>query len=81
VLGIEGYGRTNLLKLMRDGKVKILDKKCVPYYNYITLGYFRIILNATGIKQTFVTNSGLDFIWRFMYRNKIVTTKLRPTTV
>ena len=81
VLGIEGYGRTNLVKLMKSGKVKILDKKCVPYQNYISLGYFRIILNLSGAKQTFVTNSGLDFIWRFMHKNKIVSTKLRPTTV
>jgi len=81
VLGIEGYGRTNLVKLMKSGKVKILDKKCVPYQDYISRGYFRIILNLSGAKQTFVTNSGLDFIWRFMYRNKIVTTKLRPVTV
>jgi phage antirepressor YoqD-like protein len=81
VLGIEGYGRTNLVKLMKSGKVKILDKKCVPYQNYISLGYFRIILNLSGAKQTFVTNSGLDFIWRFMHKNKIVSTKLRPATV
>lgn len=67
-LGIQGMGRNNLFKFLRDNK--ILMSSNLPYQEYIDRGYFRVIeqkwTGKDGMPQisykTLVYQKGLDFI-------------------
>ena len=71
VLGIKGYGRTNLFYLLRV-KCKILLEypKNEPYQKYVDSGHFKVIEypfeDSTGqtriYRKTVVTQKGIDLI-------------------
>ena len=59
---IEGLGRNNLMRLLRDKNV--LMKNNNPYQKYIDIGYFRIIVieNEYCPTKTLVTTKGLQWL-------------------
>jgi phage antirepressor YoqD-like protein len=67
-LNIDGLGRNKLFALLRDRGV--LDKKNLPYQEYVNRGYFKIVESSFITKdggkgvslKTVVFQKGLDFI-------------------
>ena len=67
IIGISGWGRNNIFKLLRDHR--ILKQNNVPYQEYVDRGYFKLI-ERLRIRNgeyepysiTFVFQKGLDYI-------------------
>lgn len=74
VLGIDGMGRNNIFKLLREKKVLRDNGKNEPYQNMIDMGYFRVVEqeyedsygNVHVTTKTLVYQKGLDFIRRLI---------------
>ncbi len=78
VLGVKGLGRGNLIKLLKDGSVKVLGKNTIPYQPYMDKGYFKRKLSPRGAMTTYFTSEGLDFLWRLLRKKGIVKEQHRP---
>jgi anti-repressor protein len=69
-----GIGRNKLFALLREKK--ILQKDNIPYQQYVTAGYFKVVEgkykvneNAVVTKTTYVKQKGIDYIRKLLSRN------------
>lgn len=69
-----GIGRNKLFALLRDKK--ILQKDNIPYQQYVTAGYFKVVEgkyevneNVVVTKTTYVKQKGIDYIRKLLSRN------------
>lgn len=67
MIGIKGFGRNNLFKLLKEKD--ILDKNNLPYQKYINMGLFRVIAQKYKRRgedvmttKTLVFPKGVDYI-------------------
>jgi len=74
VLNIQGLGRNNLFKFLREQQ--ILNFRNIPYRNYIDAGYFTVkerSVEIRGVEEikivTLVNQKGVDFIRRKIEEN------------
>lgn len=79
VLAIEGLGRNNLFKKLRE--LKILMKNNLPYQRYVDAGYFVVVETIIPQQyftspQTMVTPKGLEFVRKLLLDNGYVSKKL-----
>jgi phage antirepressor YoqD-like protein len=75
ILNIDGFGRNKIFDILR--KNNIMNKKNIPYAEYIKRGYFKMseypLENPKcpgeywAIKKVQVTQKGLDYIRRLFY--------------
>jgi phage antirepressor YoqD-like protein len=76
---VVGVGPNKLFEFLRTSR--ILTFKNTPYQNYIAGGFFKVKIknykDGAGISrsypQTFVTQSGLDFLFKIVEKYKCVT--------
>lgn len=69
-----GIGRNKLFALLREKK--ILQKDNIPYQQYVTAGYFKVVEgkyevneNVVVTKTTYVKQKGIDYIRKLLSRN------------
>lgn len=70
-----GIGRNKLFALLREKK--ILQKDNIPYQQYVTAGYFKVVEgkyevneNVVVTKTTYVKQKGIDYIRKLLNRRE-----------
>lgn len=75
VLNIKGLGRNKLFDFLRH--LQVLNRKNIPYRNFIDAGYFRTVENMVPLKEgrskivivSLVTQKGLAYIRKLVERD------------